>query len=367
MSTIECKNLTKSFGALDALRDISTVFPENQTTCLLGPSGCGKTTLLRILAGLDSPTTGEIYFDGIATSNKPPEQRDIGMVFQNPVVYPGLTVRQNLELPLKRSRRAQGVSIVNELLDFMGLESLSEEPITSLSNAVRQKVVVARALVRQPEILLFDEPLTNVSPEDRMMMKWIFDRIHTTFHPTLIYVTHDQTEAMTLADKIVVMEKGVISQEGSPKEVYEAPQNRFVAWFLGNPGMNFVDNVVVSSHQGDDTTITHPIIGSRVFSDVDSQLVISAVGFRPEHVEVSKIERQDATNARVVRSTLTIGGQQLLTLENNSVRFMAKVYSVEMFEPGESVWVYVNSSNISLFEPSGNYVHHSLKLPAVMP
>src|SRR5262245_61035220 len=241
MSEIRVEHLTKAFKEVVAVDDVSFTFAESEVTCLLGPSGCGKTTLMRMIAGLEKPTTGEIYFGEQRVTRLKPSQRDIGMVFQYPVVYRGISVERNIELPLlsaklsaeERKRRIQTV------VEILGLQDSLNKDITQLDNGTRQKVAVARAVARQPRIILFDEPITNVDANAKLQLKRAFKELTRQLRQTIVYVTHDQTEAMTLADRIALMQDGKIVQCDAPRELYNQPADVFAGWFLGNPGMNF--------------------------------------------------------------------------------------------------------------------------------
>src|SRR5215218_1302823 len=214
MSEIRVERLTKSFKELNAVDDVTFAFPESQVTCLLGPSGCGKTTLMRMIAGLEKPTKGEIFFGEQRVTKLKPSQRDIGMVFQYPVVYRGISVRRNIELPLlsmkldeiERKRR------IDQVVEILNLQPSLDNDIIQLDNGTRQKVAVAREVARQPKIILFDEPITNVDAHSKLLLKRAFKELTRQLKQTIIYVTHDQTEAMTLADQIALMQEGKIVQ-----------------------------------------------------------------------------------------------------------------------------------------------------------
>jgi ABC-type sugar transport system ATPase subunit len=245
MADIRLEGVRKVFGGrVVAVRDLTLTFPSGSVTCLLGPSGCGKTTLMRMIAGLEEPTAGEIYFDNQRVTHLSPSQRQIGMVFQYPVVYRGITVERNIELPLMQDKRlspAERKQRIAEVLETLDLTAYAQHDVSMLDNGTRQKVAVAREVARQPRILLFDEPVTNVDVSSKTQLKRALKRLVKQHNQTIIYVTHDQTEAMTLADEIALMRDGMIIQRGVPREIYDHPNDRFGGWFLGNPGMNFID------------------------------------------------------------------------------------------------------------------------------
>jgi ABC-type sugar transport system ATPase subunit len=241
MSEIRAEQLTKTFGSLHAVDDVSFTFPSGQVTCLLGPSGCGKTTLMRIIAGLETQTSGAVYFGDRDVSRLSPSKRNIGMVFQYPVVYRGISVYRNIELPLQSMKlsKAERTRRVEDAIQLLGLTASANLDVSKLDNGTRQKVSVAREVARQPQFILFDEPITNVDAASKLQLKRSLKELTRSLSQTIVYVTHDQTEAMTLADQIALMEEGRIVQCAPPRELYNHPYDRFGGWFLGNPGMAF--------------------------------------------------------------------------------------------------------------------------------
>ncbi|HYO29465.1 MAG TPA: ABC transporter ATP-binding protein, partial [Thermomicrobiales bacterium] len=243
MADIRVERLRKVFGPVVALDDVDFSFPDSSVTCLLGPSGCGKTTLMRIIAGLEAPTSGDVFFGERRVTGLPPRKREIGMVFQYPVVYKGINVRENIELPLKSEKlsAADRRRRVDEVIEVLGLAAAADKDVSRLDNGTRQKVAVAREVARQPRIILFDEPITNVDATAKLQLKRAFKELTRRLSQTIVYVTHDQTEAMTLADQIALMRDGRIVQCDAPRTLYNRPADRFAGWFLGNPGMAFFD------------------------------------------------------------------------------------------------------------------------------
>ncbi len=239
MSSVTIQNVSKVFGNTTVLDNFNTVFEDGEFITLLGPSGCGKTTMLRIIAGFEKPTEGIVKFgDSIVSSDKiflPPERRDIGMVFQSYAVWPHMTVRENIEYPLKIKRAdKQAISEkVMRVLDMVHLTQYADRIPSQLSGGQQQRVALARALVAEPELLLLDEPLSNLDAKLRESMRFEIKEIQREYSITVVYVTHDQTEAMAMSDRIVVINRGVIQQIGSPKEIYNSPANPFVADFVG--------------------------------------------------------------------------------------------------------------------------------------
>jgi ABC-type sugar transport system ATPase subunit len=359
MAEIRLEKLRKEFGkSVVAVNDISISFPSSTVTCLLGPSGCGKTTLMRIIAGLETQTSGEIFFDDERVTDKSPQQRNIGMVFQYPVVYKGTTVYRNIELPLsedhlpelERRKRIHGVA------EILGLESLLNSPVHTLDNASRQKVAVARAVARQPQIILFDEPITNVDANSRIQLKTALKRLSKLYNQTIIYVTHDQTEAMTLADEIALMNKGSIVQRDSPRNLYNYPNGIFGGWFLGNPGMNFIEYEVKGSGELDAPLFGYPVH----FENAQRQQKVS-VGIRPEHIQVYTKPQPGTVPAKLYRKSIVVGGQYLLMLNLGPYSLKAKVPSEVGLAVSEDVWIECPLPYITLFDEDGAKIETELK------
>jgi multiple sugar transport system ATP-binding protein len=242
MTEIRLEKLTKRFGSVPVIHGIDLVIAEGEFAVLVGPSGCGKTTALRMIAGLEDFSEGSIRFDGKAVEHLAPKDRDIAMVFQSYALYPHMTVRGNLAFSLKMKGvpRAERERLVQRAATMLGIEPLLDRKPRQLSGGQRQRVAMGRALVREPRAFLFDEPLSNLDAALRAQMRIEIKRIHQRLKTTVVYVTHDQIEAMTLADKIVVMRSGRIEQVGDPMSVYRAPVNKFVAGFIGSPKMHFI-------------------------------------------------------------------------------------------------------------------------------
>ncbi|TCS51609.1 carbohydrate ABC transporter ATP-binding protein (CUT1 family) [Primorskyibacter sedentarius] len=242
MATVEIDNLHKSYGALQVVHGVSMSFQDGEFIILVGPSGCGKSTLLRMIAGLEEITAGTVSIDGTVVNNLSPKERNIAMVFQNYALYPQMTVAQNMGFSLELSKipKAQITAMVKETAEILGLTPLLDRKPSQLSGGQRQRVAMGRAIVRDPEVFLFDEPLSNLDANLRVKMRAEIKALHQRLGSTIVYVTHDQVEAMTMADRIVVLRAGRVEQIGTPLELYDNPQNMFVAGFLGSPAMNFL-------------------------------------------------------------------------------------------------------------------------------
>ena len=266
MGFLTLSNVTKSFGRVQVIQPTDLALEEGEFTVFVGPSGCGKSTILRMIAGLEEVTSGTIEIDGRTVNDLAPVERGISMVFQSYALYPHMTVYENIAFPLRVSRTPQAEvdTLVKKAATLLKLEERLQHRPAALSGGQRQRVAIGRAIVREPKVFLFDEPLSNLDAALRADMRVELSRLHAQLGNTMIYVTHDQIEAMTMADKIVVLRDGVVEQAGSPLELYHKPRNRFVAGFIGNPPMNFLpaicsavsdDAVTVALASGAEVTV----------------------------------------------------------------------------------------------------------------
>ena len=244
------ENISKNFGTVEAVKDFNLTVEDKEFAILVGPSGCGKSTALRMVAGLEEPTTGIIYIGDRPVNDLPPKDRDIAMVFQEYALYPHMSVYKNMAfgLRLRKFPRSEIDQRVKDAADILGIQGLLDRKPKQLSGGQRQRVAVGRAIVRKPAVFLFDEPLSNLDAKLRVQMRAELSKLHDRLQTTIIYVTHDQVEAMTMGTKIVVMKDGLIQQIGSPLEVYNFPVNQFVAGFIGSPVMNFIPCLVLSKN-----------------------------------------------------------------------------------------------------------------------
>ena len=302
MSTLQLKNIDKRFGDTHVLHDIDVDVAEGEFVALVGPSGCGKSTLLRIISGLEPATDGDIILDGKRVNEVSAADRGLAMVFQSYALYPHMTVYQNMAFGLENvgTPKAEIEQKIGDAARMLQLDKLLERRPTQLSGGQRQRVAIGRAIVRNPKLFLFDEPLSNLDAELRVQMRAEIIALHQRLSTGMIYVTHDQVEAMTMADKIVVLRAGKVEQTGSPLELYNRPQNRFVAGFIGSPRMNFVDATVTGATERGLALTLNGVDGGQ------ASLVVPAaegaagfgtavtVGVRPEHVEVVDAGTADA-------------------------------------------------------------------------
>ena len=335
MPDIRLAGLSRRFGGITAVDDVSMTFPEGTVTCLLGPSGCGKTTLMRMIAGLETPSAGQILFGTRDVTRLPPRRRDVGMVFQYPVMYRPLSVQDNIALALRSEGKlsaAERRDRLEEVLAVLALGDCRHQHIGDLDSGTRQKVAVGRAIARSCDVILFDEPTTNVEVNAKLQLIRAFKQFRQRFRQTIVYVTHDQTEAMTLADQIALMQDGRISQCTAPRALYEQPDTEFGGWFLGSPGMNFL--APAGEHDGAlffdalPAPIACPAGGSGALR----------MGIRPEYVGVLP---SGPVRARVLRRSITIGGQWLLTLAVGDTRLKAKLPADQVHRIADEVAIEI--------------------------
>ena len=290
MPHVELRSVSKRFGEFTAIQDLNLAVEPGEFCALLGPSGCGKSTLLRMIAGLEEVTKGGVFINGVDVTRVRPARRRIAMVFQSYALYPHLTVRDNIAFSLSVAGVSKEIQArrAGEVARILRLDKLLDRKPAQLSGGQRQRVAIGRALVREPEVFLFDEPLSNLDAMLRVQMRVELAKLHKTLKTTMIYVTHDQVEAMTLADRIVVLDRGTIAQVGAPLELYTAPANKFVASFIGSPAMNFLPVRQCTAEparlmlQLSETVITLP----RPHACQIAEEVPVEIGVRPEHVTI---------------------------------------------------------------------------------
>ncbi|MDZ5648230.1 sn-glycerol-3-phosphate ABC transporter ATP-binding protein UgpC [Nitrospirillum sp. BR 11828] len=291
MATITLSNVSKDYGGGPVLRGIDLEIREGEFVALMGPSGCGKSTLLRLIAGLEEPGGGQIRIDGRLVNDVAPKDRDLAMVFQSYALYPHMTVRENMSFALKQRRlpQAEITRAVEAAAAKLGLTTLLERKPKALSGGQRQRVAMGRAIVRQPKAFLFDEPLSNLDARLREQMRYEIRKLHRELGATSVYVTHDQVEAMTMADRIVALNDGAIQQVGGPQDLYDTPANLFVAGFLGSPPMNFLDATLAPDGalvvEGQTLARVPPPAGPRPAGLVPGAAV--TLGLRPERLALT--------------------------------------------------------------------------------
>jgi lactose/L-arabinose transport system ATP-binding protein len=293
MLGVKLADVEKSFGPAKVIHGVSLEIERGEFAVFVGPSGCGKSTLLRMIAGLEETTGGRIAIEGADVTQEEPAKRGVAMVFQSYALYPHLTVFENMAFSLRLARRPrQEVEArVGEAARILRLEDHLQKKPSQLSGGQRQRVAIGRAIVREPKVFLFDEPLSNLDAELRVQMRLELARLHKQIGATMIYVTHDQVEAMTLADKIFVLQSGVVRQSGRPLELYDDPDNRFVAGFIGSPAMNFLPGKVVGATETGVTIapdgVDDHVVTARLRGDRPAAGTRVTLGMRPEHLEIA--------------------------------------------------------------------------------
>jgi multiple sugar transport system ATP-binding protein len=346
MAQIVIKNLKKEFGDFTAVRESSFIIEDGEFFMLLGPSGCGKTTTLRMIAGLELPTSGQIFLDGEEISQRPPSKRDIAFVFQMFALYPHFNVRKNISYPLlsQGMPRTQVKAKVAEVADILGIEDILDRPVGGLSGGDRQRVALGRAIVREPKAFMMDEPLGALDAEFREHMAEELRALHDRMGATTVYVTHDQLEAMQMGDKIVVMNNAVVEQFGTPQQIYDKPATMFVANFIGSPSMNFL-NFTGAVKTGESNLHMH---GSS-FSIPQAQEGFSgdmAFGVRPEHVQLS----DEGAYRGEVMATEYLGTTQIVTLATAGGEVKARISSQQTVGVGETVGLHFDPQTVTLFD-----------------
>ena len=328
---IEFRNVSKDFGGTRVVDDLSLEIRDSEFVVLLGPSGCGKTTTLRMLAGLESASSGDIFIGGERVNDVPTQHRDLAMVFQSYALYPHMTIAENIAYPLRVRKldKAQRIERVNRVAAMLEIESLLERKPRQLSGGERQRVALARAIVREPRAYLMDEPLSNLDARLRVQMRGELKRLQHQLGTTTIYVTHDQAEAMTLASRVAVMRKGRLQQFDTPMNIYNHPANRFVAEFVGSPSMNFIE--------GNALQIPLPHEQSNV-----------TIGIRPEHIQVLT-QPEDGAIAATVYVTELMGNETFVFLSVGANRLIARAPADFRAEPDTKVWLQIATDKIHFF------------------
>ena len=343
MGSVALRNIRKSYGAVEVLHGIDFEIAEGEFTVLVGPSGCGKSTLLRSIAGLETISSGEIVLDGRVINRLQPKDRDIAMVFQNYALYPHMSVAKNMAFSLRLAKvpKAEMDRKVRAAAEILDLTPLLDRYPRQLSGGQRQRVAMGRAIVRDPKVFLFDEPLSNLDAKLRVQMRSEIKELHQRLRTTTIYVTHDQIEAMTMADKIVVMRGGHVEQIGSPLELYDNPASVFVAGFIGSPAMNFVQarSTGESLVTGSDAALGRPR------ADVPAGRPVIA-GFRPEDIRLS--DRGIPAKVALIEPT---GAETQLTLRTTDGSVVMTTRDRVHQSPGDTVHFTVTDGKLHCFDP----------------
>ena len=360
MAGVTLQNVTKRFGNIVAVNNANLEIRDKEFMVFVGPSGCGKSTTLRMVAGLEEITEGNIYIGDVLVNDIPPKDRDIAMVFQNYALYPHMDVYNNMAfgLKLRKFPRSEIDRRVKEAAKMLGIENLLDRKPKALSGGQRQRVAVGRAIVREPKVFLMDEPLSNLDAKLRVQMRAELSKLHARLQTTVIYVTHDQTEAMTMGDRIVVMKDGVIQQVGAPLEIYNHPVNVFVAGFIGSPPMNFINAVV--KKEGDDYWLQNEAFRLKIHPErarqiknlgayIDKEVIF---GIRPEDVEDGKLHPGEEGTSIVATVDVTepMGAEVVVYFSKGEHQFIGRLDPQTEATDGEEHPVTFNMKRIHIFD-----------------
>jgi multiple sugar transport system ATP-binding protein len=346
MATVSIRDVKKTYGNVDVMHGVSVDIDDGEFVILVGPSGCGKSTLLRMIAGLEEITSGEISIGSRVVNDLPAKERDIAMVFQNYALYPHMTVADNMgfALMLKKAPREEKHSRVSRAAEILGLEKLLDRFPRQLSGGQRQRVAMGRAIVRDPQVFLFDEPLSNLDAKLRVQMRSEIKGLHQRLGTTIVYVTHDQIEAMTMADKIVVMKDGLVEQVGTPLDLYDCPANIFVAGFIGSPSMNFLQGSVKAGVFLIQDGIELPLPGSASSASESSAIY----GIRPEHIRIA--DHGIKISVDVVEPT----GSEIMVVGRMGEQQISCLFRDRLsIKPGDVIQVGVDPNTSHLFDAAG--------------
>ncbi|MEM3684231.1 MAG: ABC transporter ATP-binding protein [Conexivisphaerales archaeon] len=327
MASVTLKNVTKYFGRNAVVKSVNLEVRDGEFMCILGPSGSGKTTILRMIAGLEKASSGEIYVGDELINDVPPKDRDIAMVFQNYALYPHMSVRDNISLPLRiRGKSKQFIDEkIKNVSEYLQIVNLLDKKPSQLSGGEQQRVALARAIVRDPKVFLFDEPLSNLDAKLRVTARGFLKRLQKELGTTSIYVTHDQAEAMTMADRVTVIHQGVLQQTAAPGELYSRPANVFVASFVGSPPMNLIEGTIIRK---DSRAYFHEKEGRfeiPLSSSPSAEKVL--LGIRPEDIQVSLTPSDGSSSAASVYVQEPLGPIQYLSLDMNGLKFLCQTSS----------------------------------------
>ena len=357
MKTLKIENLSKNFGSTEVLKKINLEIDEGNFLVLLGPSGCGKSTLLNIIAGLETINEGNVFIDDYNVSKVEPKDRNIAMVFQSYALYPSMNVKENMIFGLKQAKTSKDK--IKEQLEkvskFLQVDQLLERKPSQLSGGQRQRVAIGRALVREPRIFLFDEPLSNLDAKLRVEMRREIKKLHQQLKTTVVYVTHDQTEAMSLGTKIAIMNHGVIQQNDTPENIYNKPNNTFVADFIGSPSMNLIkgklkqsSNIISFVAEGSNLEIPIDNYNFKANDNLNNKEVF--FGIRPEHIFFKKLNENDFEITLRADLSEYIGHEQIMTFDYDNQEILAKFPSTIKTELSKETKLYFDLTQVSLFD-----------------
>lgn len=342
MAEIILKEVKMQFGKETIISNLNLNIKDGSFTVLIGPSGCGKSTTLRIIAGLEKQTEGEVWIDGQMMNHVLPGKRDVAMVFQNYALYPTMTVKENIEFGLKNRKvpYKERQALIEEIAEIVSLTDYLNRKPSTLSGGQRQRVALARAMVKKPKVFLMDEPLSNLDAKLRNQMRTELIQLHKRLGTTFLYVTHDQLEAMSMGSEIVIMKEGVIQQAASPLDIYHHPANQFTAQFIGTPPMNIIDRRLVfkdSTHQS------------------------GKLGFRPEKVKLTNIKKKDGVSIPgTIKTRETLGSETIYQIQSDLGTIMVKSFD-QPLEEDIRIMMFIPFKDLYFFDVNGNRMDHVLE------
>ena len=370
MGKLSIRNVHKTFGNVEVLKGINIETSNDQFLILVGPSGCGKSTLLNIIAGLEGATGGDVFINERRVNDFSPRDRDIAMVFQSYALYPSMSVRKNIlfGLQIRKMPQEEQERTLKEVSAMLQIEHLLDRKPRELSGGQRQRVAIGRAIARKPALFLFDEPLSNLDAKLRVEMRDELKRLHHRIQTTIVYVTHDQIEAMTLGDLIAVMNDGQIQQLGTPQDIYDNPVNLFVAGFIGSPSMNFIPCEVVVNEEGEGAglrmqegdnhfVMQAPRHAQSALRERHGQKII--LGVRPEQITHKRVSQLDEADTRLITATVDIteptGPDTLIFVHINDTKVVCRVHPPEAKQPGERMELLFDLAKAVFFDPDNEH------------
>lgn len=369
MASVQLRNITKAWGDVVVSKDINLDIQEGEFVVFVGPSGCGKSTLLRMIAGLETITSGDLFIGDARMNDIPPAERGIGMVFQSYALYPHLSVAENMSFGLKLAGAKKELinQRVTQVAEVLQLAHLLERKPKALSGGQRQRVAIGRTLVAEPRVFLLDEPLSNLDAALRVQMRIEISRLHKRLGRTMIYVTHDQVEALTMSTKIAIFREGIIIQVAPPLELYNNPANLYVADFIGNPRINFVDGKAEVSASG---LTVNSVLGRMTFptdhlkdENMPREASFDAVlGIRPEQVTINTSRQSPSDIEAHIYTSMPAGSETLVTVKVGGVSMVIKALGITHYNPDQVVYLSIDTTKINVFDKkTENLIKYSVE------
>lgn len=369
MASVQLRNITKAWGDVVVSKDINLDIQEGEFVVFVGPSGCGKSTLLRMIAGLETITSGDLFIGDARMNDIPPAERGIGMVFQSYALYPHLSVAENMSFGLKLAGAKKDLinQRVTQVAEVLQLAHLLERKPKALSGGQRQRVAIGRTLVAEPRVFLLDEPLSNLDAALRVQMRIEISRLHKRLGRTMIYVTHDQVEALTMSTKIAIFREGIIIQVAHPLELYNNPANLYVADFIGNPRINFVDGKAEVSASG---LTVNSVLGRMTFpadhlkdENMPQEASFDAVlGIRPEQIAINTSRQSPSDIEAHIYTSMPAGSETLVTVKVGGVSMVIKALGITHYNPDQVVYLSIDTTKINVFDKkTENLIKYSVE------